>query len=276
MQGRGWPAEATNPIQADGGRAFPEELRRAANGEIAVAEVLLTLAQHQEEQARTAADLLERETWALTAILERSAPLWRHLPDHTLRFVPDHPAAPVLEVGCFSHLAALIAPSVDEQALLAATTPCWARVAGAPERRRAGQTEALARSYVLISVAEAVATLGFGRILAQIEAATRTAGQALLAQAQVQRERQARLLGVERMLGWEPDPTEAPPDGATAVRTHLLPLLLGQGGLARWAPGAALVALTVILVCLLFGIPQAVLALMVGGGGLLLRALHSV
>src|SRR5260370_42094710 len=105
MQGIGWPAEATNPIQADGGPALPEELQRAARGEAVLTEALLTLAQHQEEQARTAADLLERETWALTAILERSAPIWGQLPEPTLRLVPDHPDAAQLELGLFAQLA---------------------------------------------------------------------------------------------------------------------------------------------------------------------------
>ncbi len=255
MQERGWPAEATNLIQADDGPALPEELRRAARGEAVLTEALLTLAQHQEEQARTAADLLERETWALTAILERSAPIWGYLPDSTLRFVPDHSDAPHLELGLFSHLAARVVPRAGEETLMAVTTPRWARVYTCPRQQAAGQTEAPVRIYVPISVAEAAATLGFGRILAQIEVATRTAGRALLAEAQAQRERQARLLGVERMLGWEPDPVEAPPDGATTARTRLVLMLLGQAGPARWAPVTALVALTVILVRLFLGIP---------------------
>ena len=255
MQGRGWPAEATNPIQAEGGPAPPEELQRAARGEAVLTEALLTLAQLQEEQARTAADLLERETWALTAILERSAPIWGQLPDPTLRFVPDHPDAPHLELGLFAQLATRVVPREGEHALLAATTLRWAQVYSCPRQQPAGQTEALVRTYVPISVAEAVATLGFGRILAQIEVATRTAGRVLLAEAQAQRERQARLLAVERMLGWEPDPMEAPPEGGTTARTRLVLLLLGQEGSARWAPGAALAALTVILVCLLLGFP---------------------
>ena len=255
MREIGWPAEATNLIQADDGPALPEELRQAARGEAALTEALLTLAHHQEEQARTAADLLERETWALTAILERSAPIWRHLPQPTLRFVPDRPDAPHLELGLFSHLATLVAPSASEHALLAATTPRWARVYTCHAQQPAGQADAPVRTYVPISVAEAVATLGLGRILAQIEAATRATGRALLAEVQTQRERQARLLGVERMLGWEPDPMEAPPNGATAAGMRLVLLALGQGGFARWAPGAALVALTVILVPLLLGIP---------------------
>ncbi len=267
MQELGWAVEATSVMQAHGKRALHEELRREARGEIALAEVMLTLVQHQEEQARTAADLLERETWALTVILERSVPIWRHLPDPTLRFVPDHPDAPHLEVGCFSHLAALISPSMDEQALIAATVPCWAQVSPAQQRRLAGQTGAFARSYVLISVAVAVATLGLGRILAQIEVATRTAGQTLLAQAEMQRERQAQLLRVERMLGVEPEPPIPPADCSRAMPLRLLPLCpMGFGGLAL---SGVLWGIMAILVCVLFGIPQAVFGVLLRGAGLL-------
>jgi len=251
MQGVLWPAEAGNLIQEHDRRALPEDLRRAARGEAALDEAFETLAHYQEELARIATDVLERETWVLTAIIIRSGPIWDHLRCPTLRFVPDRPDEPYLELGIFSHLAGLAAPSADEQALIADPAPRWARVSPHHERRLAGGTGALACSYVPVSVAEAVATLGLGRILAQIEAATRTTGQALLAQAQNQRERQARLLGVERMLGWEPDPTEASLDRTTTARTHLLLLVLGQGGPAWWALGAALVGLVVILVCLL-------------------------
>ena len=266
MQELGCPADATSVMRAHGRRALPEELGRGARGEIALAEVMLTLAQHQEEQARTAADLLARETWALTMILERSAPIWRHLPDPTLRFVPDHPDAPHLEVGCFSHLAALISPSMDEQALIAATVPCWAQVSPAQQRRLAGQTGLFARSYVLISVAEAVTTLGFGRILAHLEVATRTAGQTLLTQAEVQRERQAQLLRVERMLGVEPEPPQPPADCAWALPVRLLLCPSGFGGLAL---SGVLWGIMAILVCVLFGIPQAVLGVVLRGAGLL-------
>jgi hypothetical protein len=273
MQAIGWPAEPRNPIQAVGGPALPEGLLRAAWGEAALDEALLTLANHQEHQARTSADLLERETWALTAIMELSAPIWRQLLFPTLRFGTDSADEPHLELGHFAHLATLVAPRAGEPASMAATTPRWARVFTCRKQQQAGQVEVLARTYEPISVAEAVATLGFGRILSQIEVATRTAGQALLEQEQSQRERRARLLRVERMLGWEPD-HEKTPDRGTGARTRLA-LLLGEAGSTQWAPGAALVALAVILVSLLFGIPQAVLALIVGGGGLLLRAILS-
>jgi hypothetical protein len=213
---------------------------------------LLTLAHYQEEQARTAADLLERETWALTAILTRSEPIWRQLPNPTLRFVLSHPDELHLELGSYSHLAALVAPTVDEQALIAATLPCWARVLPASQRRVAGQAGPLACSYVGISVAEAVATLGFGRILDRIEGAARTAGQAMLARAQVERERQARILSVEQMLGWGPDPADVRLDRTKTARTRLVLLLLGQDG--RVQATVLLGLMVVVLVCLLLAI----------------------
>ncbi len=228
MQGIGWPAEAPDPMQPHSGPALPEELQRAARGEAVLAEALLTLAHYQEELACTAAGLLERETWALTVILTRSEPIWKHLPNPTLRFMLGHPDEPHLEVGSFSHLAALMAPTVDEQALIAATTPCWARVFPADQRRAAGQTGPFACSYVAISVAEAVATLGFGRILGKIEVATRTAVQAMLAQAQAEREREARILSVEQMLGWGLNPADVRLDRTKTARTRLVLLLLGQ------------------------------------------------
>jgi hypothetical protein len=275
MVGIGWPAEATRRKPVEESRALPEELWSVARGESALTEALLTLAHHQAEQAYSAAELLERETWALTAILERIAPLWRHLPQPTLRFASDRPDAPHLELGLFSHLATLVAPSAGEQALMSAATPLWARVYTRRTRLPAGQFEAIVRTYVPISVAEAVAALGLGRILNQINIMTRNAGRTLLDREQAQRERQVRLLGVERMLGWEPDPVEAQLFSWTAARRYLLMLLLGEGNTAVWVPGAALVALTVIVVTLFFGIPIAVLALIVGTGCLLLRALLS-
>ena len=286
MLGTGWPAEASSLLQtyggpvhpaeetslmpAFGGPVLPEELRQVARGEAALAEAMLTLARYAEEQALTAADLLERETWALTAILERSMPIWRHLPNPTLRFVPDHSDQPRLELGSFSHLAALIAPSADEQALIAATAPCWARVSSAPERQVAGQTGALACSYVAISPAEAVATLGLGRILTQIEVATRTAGQALVAQAQAQRDRQSQLLRAERMLGVDPDPATMPTDCSRPISRRLALLLLESAKPVRLALAGVLWGFIAILTCFLVGIPQAIPAVLVSGVGALL------
>ncbi|HWE64035.1 MAG TPA: hypothetical protein VHB98_20155 [Chloroflexota bacterium] len=268
MQEMRWCEEANNPAWADDGPALTEELRRAVRGEVALAEAMLTLASFQEEQERAAVALLERETWALTAILERSTPIWRYLPTTTLRFALDHPNAPHLELGLFSHLATLVAPRAGEQALMAATTPRWARVYTHHQQQPAGQAEALVRTYVPISVTEAVATLGLGRILTQIEVATRTAGRALEAQAHAQRERQAQLWRAERMLGCAPEPAAALPDRTRALPTRLLLLLLGPAALL--AAGGALWGFAVVLVSSFFGLPEAVLALLLGAVGLLI------
>ncbi|MGH2346361.1 MAG: hypothetical protein ACRDG4_14135 [Chloroflexota bacterium] len=243
-------------------RSLPEDLRQVASGEAVLADAFLALARYQDEQARTAADLLERETWALTRILAASAPIWKHLASPTLRFVPDCPDEPVpyhLELGHFSHLAALLAPSAAEQTLIAAQTPCWARVYPHQERLRAGQSGALACSYVPITEAEAVAMLGLGRILAQVEAATGAAGEIVLAQARAQMERQERLLGVERMLGWEPDPVAAPVDQVPAARTRLVVSLLKPGSYVQVTLGSAFLGFVVVLICVLIGIAQAII-----------------
>jgi hypothetical protein len=241
-------------------------LRRAAQGDLVLAEAMLTLAHHQEEQVRASAVLLERETWVLTAILERSAPIWRFLPTPTLCFAPNPPGATHLELGHFSHLAPLVTPRADEPALIA-TTPCWARVSTSHKEQPAQQAGALVQTYMPISVTEAVATLGLGRILTQLELATRTAGQALLAQAQAQRERQAQIRRAEQMLGLEPEPVETVHDGTRALPELLLLLLVGPAGLL--ALGGALWALTTLLVCFLVGIPAALLTLLLGSVGLL-------
>jgi hypothetical protein len=123
---------------------------------------------------------------------------------------------------------------------------------------------------VAISPAEAVATLGLGRILTQIEVATRTAGQALVAQAQAQRERQAQLLRAERMLGVDPEPPTTRQDCSRPIRRSLVLLLLEPTGPVRLALAGVLWGFVAILTCFLFGIPQAVLAVLVSGVGLLL------
>jgi hypothetical protein len=139
-------------------------------------------------------------------------------------------------VGYFAHLAALDAPTAAERELIAATAPCWARVYPHEDRQRAGQSGALACSYVPIPMAEAVATLGLERILTQDE-------------------RQARLLRAERALGWEPAPADAPVAAAMPIRTRLVLALLEPGSRARLALGAAFLGLVLILLCLLVGIP---------------------
>lgn len=181
----------------------PEELVRVARLAIPLDEAFLTLARYQDEQSRMAADLLERETWALTALLERSAPLWQQAAQPTLRFEIGHLGEGEtyhLEVGRFAHLAGLIGPTEPEQALSAAPGPLWARVMSHAGRRQAGQTGALACAYTPISMTEAIEILGCRRIVNRIEDATREVGRVLLSQAQVQAERQACLLHLEHML----------------------------------------------------------------------------
>jgi hypothetical protein len=172
----------------------------------------------------------------------------------TLRFTIDPRGKPLpihVEIGCFAHLTDLIAPSADEQALIAAETCCIARALLDPERQLSGAIGALAYSYTQISVGDAVRLLGFGKIMDQIESVTRQAGEALLAQTRTQGDRQARLLGVEHMLGWEPDPLVQYTNWATAIWSRLLVALLGPGPAARIVLGAALFGLMAILVGLI-------------------------
>jgi hypothetical protein len=255
MQQTHWPIEA---VDIGGGPATRwTDLRQAAHGELPLSEAFHTLAHYSEEQASTATDLLTREAWALSMILDASAPVWRHIPMPTLRLVQEdgsaRPAAYHLEVGHFAHLAGLMAPTEGEQTLIAATTPCWAKVYPHHIRREAGYTGALARSYVPISVAEAVSILGFAKIMAQIDAAARAAGQALLAEAQAQQERHERLLLTERMLGWEPPPmtSETP---ALPTMTRLALLLLGRGEHVWLAAGTALVGIAIAVVLFVAGV----------------------
>ena len=125
MQAIGWHAEPANPLQADQGRTVPRALERVARGDVVLTEALLMLAQQQDEQVRSAADLLEREIWALTAILELCAPIWRDLPQPTLRFAPDRPDGPHLELSLISHLATCAGSRAGDQAAVAAVTPRW-------------------------------------------------------------------------------------------------------------------------------------------------------
>lgn len=252
-------------------RSDCEDLRCAAYSEATLQEAFLTFLRSQEEQAHTAADLLDREVWATTALLEASDALWDHLAEPTVRFAPDDRDAAepcYLELGRFRHLAALISPSEDERRLLATEGAAWARIAPHRERQLAGETGALACGYVVISTAEAVAALGFGRILDQIEAATRSAGTALLAEAKSQKERQVQLARVERMLGWDSDPSCASYEAALPAATRLLLSLAGQGG-RNWVVWAAMIlGVIVLMLCLLIGIPHILLALVPAGPGL--------
>ncbi len=253
-----WPEDET---------VCPPDLQRAACGEVPLQEAFQTLAYYQEEQTRAAVDLLEQETWAVTVHLAASGPIWSHIGRPTLRFALDCAAQSVpchLELGTFAHLAALITPSAGERTLISARTPCWARVYPHHERQGAGQIGAVAYSYVPIPTAEAVATLGLGRILSEIEAATRAAGQAILARAQEQAARHERLLRVERMLGWGQEPIEAAQPCQRHPRIDQVFVLLARGG-GHVAAGAAVLGMVMAVLCLLLGIPGALLPLALTG-----------
>ncbi|MGH7870415.1 MAG: hypothetical protein ACREP9_22915 [Candidatus Dormibacteraceae bacterium] len=257
-------------------RVAPEDLRRAANHATTLVDAFEIIAAFQEEQARAAADLVERETWAVTRLLIASEPIWKYLPRPTLRFALDQSSDTEpshVEVGRFSHLADLLAPSPGEQALISATNLGWARVSPCPERRVSDRTDARACAYEPITVVEAVRLLWLGTILTHIEAATDTVSKALLAESQVQSDRQARLLAVERMLGWDADlPTPQEP----ATRTRLVLLLLGYGSLGRIVVSTACLGLIVAMLCLVVGIFLGLIALTFGGTCLLIWWFHQV
>jgi hypothetical protein len=155
-------------------------------------------------------------------------------------------------VGIFTHLEALIAPSAAERTLISAKAPCWACVSPHFGRQCSGQTGALAYSYAPVSIAEAVSMLGLGRILSEIEAATRAAGQALLVRAQAQAARHEQLLRVDRMLGWEQEPIEAAPQHQTHIRRDQAFVLLARGG-GHVAASAAVLGIVSAVLCFFLG-----------------------
>src|SRR5262249_44534553 len=85
-------------VRQDAPRPLPADLWRAAHGSADLIDAIHILARRHEEQAHAAADLLERETWALSAILVASAPIWGRLSGATLRFLADQPSETAL---CF-------------------------------------------------------------------------------------------------------------------------------------------------------------------------------
>jgi hypothetical protein len=233
--------------------APPTDLDRVAGGLVPLDEAFLTLARYQEEHARAAAALRESETWALTALLARSAPIWQEPARPTLRFEVSQPAGPApyhLELGGFAHLAALAGPTVEEQALVTAPVPSWARVTARLGRQQAGHASALAYFYTPMDTSEAIELLGCRRILARIEEATRAAGQVQLAEAQSQAERRACLLVVERMLRVAPDLAVEPHGARARGPTGWMLTLIGAGTTAKVLVGAyaAVVLLCVVLI----------------------------
>ncbi|HVC80253.1 MAG TPA: hypothetical protein VNL35_07110 [Chloroflexota bacterium] len=270
------PVDAASVARPHRMRVAPEDLRRAANHATTLVEAFAIIAAFQEEQARAAADLAERETWVVTRVLIASDPIWKYLPRPTLRFALDHSSdsgPSHVEVGRFSHLAGLAAPSPGELTLISATNLGWARVSPCPERRVSDRTDALACAYEPITVVEAVKLLGLGTILTHIEAATDTVSKAVLAEAQAQSDRQARLLAVERMLGWDTDP---PAPQEPAMRTRMVLILLGYGSPGRLVVGTACLGLMVAMLCLVVGIFLGLIALTFGGTCLLIWWFHQV
>jgi hypothetical protein len=252
-------------VSTERGRELPEDLWRVAEGEAGLYEAFHTLSLVQDDQARSAADLHERETWAATLLIGASAAIWSNVPSPTLRFVistpPDAEQCHV-ELGRFGHLAALSAPSVQEQELAACATPSFALVYAHQERRSAGCTGALGYSYVPITIADAVSLLGFSRVLTQIEAATRMAGKALLSVAESQGGRHSKLVQVERMFNWAPVPAAAG-DVVARGRTNLVLALMGQTDRQWLMPVAASLGIMAGLTYVLAGVGYALLALFV-------------
>jgi hypothetical protein len=249
----------------EGSRLPSDPLRKVSGQGGTLFETFQAIGYYQEEQERAAADLLEREIWAVSRMLIASAPIWNQNPGMTLSFPLNQSEEAVpyrMELGLFSHLAALPAPTPEEKELIASTTPCWARVAPNLERHLAGCSGALACSYVPVSMAEAVKLVGLDRIMDQMEAATRTAGQAVLNEARVQEDRRARLLAVERMFGWEADPGADPE--TTSMRTQLALAVLGRGSLGSLAPSAVSLGLATGAFYLFAGLAQALIVFLLG------------
>lgn len=274
MQAMQWPVEPVSELYYDDNRCATDgDLWRAAHGETSIVDAFHTFDRCVEEHARTGADLLEREIWATNVLLQASSGMWERLPSPTLRFNVTRGAALAafhLELGRFAHLAALATPSEEERALIAAREPCWARVSPHQDRQCAGQKGPLTCAYVPISTAEAVATVGFAKILAQIEAAARIAGQVLLAEAQAQRDRRQRLLQVERMLGWDPEPDATPALPSAPRGSRVLLALLGRDGHPWLSLSLAILGLIVAMLCFFIAIPHVLLALLVVAPGLLI------
>lgn len=266
MRGTRSVMDADDQPSRFGEYAIPDDLRAAGHDKPALGQAFQAIANYREEHDRLEEDLLERETWAVTTILTLSAPIWKQLANPTLEFRLDHLGKPVpyhLELGYFAHLAALAAPRAEEQALIGSTTPCWARVYPHQERRQAGHIGALARSYVPISVTEAVTVLGLERILTQLETATSRTGQSLVGQARAHAARQERLLEVERSLGWTRDPIAGPEERSAAAFTRQLVGSLQPGSRGRLAIGSAFLGFVVALICTVIGLSQAAIGLAV-------------
>jgi hypothetical protein len=142
-----------------------------------------------------------------------------------------------------------------------------ARVSPHPERQGAGQTGAAACAYVPIPTAEAVSTLGLGRILGEIEAATGVAGQAGVDQAREHAARHERLLRVEQMLGWE----QAPVEGAEPLRLQGGVFAMPIRGGGYLTTGVVVLGVVMAVLFLNLGMPGAFLPLALAVPTLLFR-----
>jgi hypothetical protein len=254
---------AVGDLYGDGPRIPPKPLRKTVGQGGTIFETFQAIAYQREEQERITADLLEREIWAVTRMLTASAPIWDQKPGLTLSFSVAQASEPTmyrLELSLFSHLADLLSPTPEERELIGSTAPCWARVTPNLERHLAGCSDSLACSYSPIAMAEAVQLLGLDRIVDQIEAATRAAYQAMMNQAQVQEDRQARLQAIERMFGWETDSWVNP----AALRTELAMALLGRGRLAPLPRGAVGVGVTTGAMYVFAGFAPALIVFLLG------------
>jgi hypothetical protein len=221
-----------------------------------LSDALQVLAERQEQQLRLDGDLRTREAWVVESILARSEATWDLLARPTLRFAlhgcPDSPPCQ-LELGRYTHLAALLDPTPGEQELMDSTVPCWARVSLHPERQASGQIGALAQRYVPVTTAEAVATLGMGTIISAIEHAVRAAGSDMRAQAERLNRRHEELVIMEHTLGWHDDQPSALPTAEAGVSSSWVAMLLiGRAGRPGRVLGAGFVGIFVTLLCLLF------------------------
>jgi hypothetical protein len=247
-----WPVEGTHTAPMGKMQSVvPDQLRQVATGTMTLPGAFVVLTCYQEEQTRIESDLRDREIWALTALLEAGGTLWTHFDRPTLVFRLPGSDNVHLEVGHFSHLATLCEPSPEEQLLAMSSGVTWAKVSPHAGRYATGQRGPLAYSYVPIPMADAVAILGFGAIVRELEAVTRSAGSVMLQRAQALQERQAQLVTLERAIGWE---AEGSLERAEPASRHGLQGFLAHGlavwrmtdDSAVWAPAAIL--------CLLLGL----------------------
>lgn len=242
-----------------------DDLLRSSRAQTDLAEAFQIVGLAHEEGERTTADLREREIWAMTLLVEASAPLWRPLPSPTIRFETREQLGlekSHIELGRFTRLAQLIDPSEEETSLARADAPRFARVYPHHERRAAGATGALACSYVPLSVADGVGAAGFTAILNALEAATRASCQTLLTEYQAASARHDQVRRVESMLGWEHDVGTSEPIGDHPVERKVMLGLLARAEEGWLMPAAASVGVMALICGMVLGMPFALLLLL--------------